>query len=148
MGRELRRQLQAHEPHITLNLASPQPCASTTTTRPTTSGLLTDHNADPINGDAAAQQDRLLKYADQIRVGLTGNLKDYTFVDRTGATVKGSAVDYDVQHGASRSGRAVRGALGAAGLPCAGTTVGRLRRGCGWLAGALYQRRSRHRVRW
>jgi pullulanase/glycogen debranching enzyme len=32
---------------------------------------------------------------DQIKVGLTGNLKDYTFVARTGETVKGSEVSYN-----------------------------------------------------
>ncbi|HEX6289918.1 MAG TPA: pullulanase-type alpha-1,6-glucosidase [Herpetosiphonaceae bacterium] len=46
-------------------------------------------------GDAAAQKNRLLLYQDQIRVGLAGNLRDYLFTDRTGATVKGSDVDYN-----------------------------------------------------
>ena len=43
----------------------------------------------------AAQRAELLLSADQIRVGLAGNLADYTFVDRTGATVTGSQVDYN-----------------------------------------------------
>ncbi|MGN6333442.1 MAG: pullulanase-type alpha-1,6-glucosidase [Motilibacteraceae bacterium] len=59
------------------------------------SGLFTQPNASPANGDAAAQKARLLLYQDQIKVGLSGNLKDYSFVDRTGATVKGSQVDYN-----------------------------------------------------
>ncbi|HEX2363330.1 MAG TPA: alpha-1,6-glucosidase domain-containing protein, partial [Jiangellaceae bacterium] len=40
---------------------------------------------------------RLLLYHDQIKVGLAGNLRDYTFVDRTGATVAGKDVDYNGQ---------------------------------------------------
>jgi pullulanase-type alpha-1,6-glucosidase len=61
------------------------------------SGLYTDPNGDPVNGDATAQRARLLLSQDQIKVSLTGNLKDYTFTDRTGATVKGSQVDYNGQ---------------------------------------------------
>jgi pullulanase-type alpha-1,6-glucosidase len=59
------------------------------------SGLLTDPNGDPVNGDAAAQRARLLLNMDQIRVGMAGNLRDYSFVDRTGATVTGKDVDYN-----------------------------------------------------
>ena len=61
------------------------------------SGLYTDPNGDPVNGDPATQQARLLLAEDQIKVGLAGNLKDFTFTDRTGATVKGSQVDYNGQ---------------------------------------------------
>jgi pullulanase len=43
------------------------------------------------------QRDRLLLQADQIRVGLAGNLADYEFTDRTGTLVKGSEVDYNGQ---------------------------------------------------
>ena len=43
-------------------------------------------------GDALA---RLLLSADQIRVGMAGNLAGYTFVDRNGATVTGAEVDYN-----------------------------------------------------
>jgi pullulanase len=39
--------------------------------------------------------ERVLLFADQTRVGLAGNLRDYTFVDRTGATVTGADVDYN-----------------------------------------------------
>jgi pullulanase-type alpha-1,6-glucosidase len=45
--------------------------------------------------DADAAKARLLLYADQIRVGLAGNLADYEFVDRNGNIVKGSQVDYN-----------------------------------------------------
>jgi pullulanase len=61
------------------------------------SGLYTDPNGDPVNGDAAAQKAELLLAEDQIKVGLTGNLKDFSFTDRTGATVTGSQVDYNGQ---------------------------------------------------
>ena len=43
----------------------------------------------------AAQKAELLLSADQVRVGLAGNLADFEFVDRTGAVVKGSEVDYN-----------------------------------------------------
>ncbi|MGH8775567.1 MAG: pullulanase-type alpha-1,6-glucosidase [Jiangellaceae bacterium] len=59
------------------------------------SGLFTDPNASPANGTADEQRARLLLYHDQIKVGLAGNLRDYTFVDRTGATVTGADVDYN-----------------------------------------------------
>jgi pullulanase len=57
------------------------------------SGLWTNPNANNTGSDA--EKNRLLLYADQIRVGLAGNLADYEFVDRTGAVVKGSQVDYN-----------------------------------------------------
>ncbi|MFG2289999.1 pullulanase-type alpha-1,6-glucosidase [Streptomyces sp. NPDC048595] len=59
------------------------------------SGLYTDPNSSPDNGDAAAQRSRLLHYQDLIKVGLTGNLADYTFTDTAGRHVKGSQVDYN-----------------------------------------------------
>ncbi len=43
----------------------------------------------------ANQLDELLLSADQIRVGLAGNLAGYSFVDRNGDTVTGSEVDYN-----------------------------------------------------
>ena len=61
------------------------------------SGLYTDPNADPVNGTPEEQKARLLLAQDQIKVGLAGNLATYTFVDRTGAVVPGSAVDYNGQ---------------------------------------------------
>ncbi len=61
------------------------------------SGLVTDPNGAAANGTPAEQKARLLLYHDQIKVGLAGNLRDYRFVDRTGATVTGSQVDYNGQ---------------------------------------------------
>jgi pullulanase-type alpha-1,6-glucosidase len=60
-------------------------------------GLFTDPNGAPVNGTAADQAARLLLAHDQIKVGLAGNLRDFTFTDRTGATVRGSQVDYNGQ---------------------------------------------------
>ncbi|MFE7545903.1 pullulanase-type alpha-1,6-glucosidase [Streptomyces platensis] len=59
------------------------------------SGLYTDPNASPGNGTSAEQRARLLHYQDLLKVGLTGNLADYTFTDTTGHRVKGSEVDYN-----------------------------------------------------
>ncbi len=59
------------------------------------SGLLTDPNGVAGNGTTAEQKNRLLLSMDQIKVALAGNLKDYRFVDRTGATVTGADVDYN-----------------------------------------------------
>lgn len=59
------------------------------------SGLYTDPNTSPANGTEAEQKARLLHYQDLIKVGLTGNLADYTFTDTRGRTVRGSAVDYN-----------------------------------------------------
>jgi pullulanase-type alpha-1,6-glucosidase len=61
------------------------------------SGLYTDPNGDPANGTTEAQKAALLLDQDRVKVGLAGNLEDYWFVDRTGATVKGSQVDYNGQ---------------------------------------------------
>lgn len=58
-------------------------------------GLYTDPNTSTANGTKAEQKARLLHYQDLIKVGLTGNLADYTFTDSSGATVKGSGVDYN-----------------------------------------------------
>ncbi|MEV6568208.1 pullulanase-type alpha-1,6-glucosidase [Streptomyces kronopolitis] len=59
------------------------------------SGLYTDPNSSPANGDPAAQRARLLHYQDLLKVGLTGNLADFTFTDSAGHRVKGSGVDYN-----------------------------------------------------
>ncbi|HEX8092515.1 pullulanase-type alpha-1,6-glucosidase, partial [Jatrophihabitans sp.] len=61
------------------------------------SGQYTDPNGDPVNGDAAAQRATLLHDEDLIKVGLTGNLADYTLINAAGSRVKGSAVDYNGQ---------------------------------------------------
>ncbi|MDT0460432.1 pullulanase-type alpha-1,6-glucosidase [Streptomyces sp. DSM 41527] len=59
------------------------------------SGLYTDPNSSKQNGSPAEQRARLLHYQDLIKVGLTGNLADYTFTDTTGHHVKGSQIDYN-----------------------------------------------------
>ncbi|MCL4247803.1 MAG: pullulanase-type alpha-1,6-glucosidase [Anaerolineae bacterium] len=46
-------------------------------------------------GDEAAQANRLLLHMDQIRVGLAGNLRDYTFTDSLGGQVTGADIDYN-----------------------------------------------------
>ncbi|KXK61283.1 sulfonate ABC transporter ATP-binding protein [Micromonospora rosaria] len=59
------------------------------------SGLFTDPNGDPVNGTEAEQRARLLHSHDQIKVGLTGNLRDYRFTDSAGRSVTGGEVDYN-----------------------------------------------------
>ncbi|SMB79740.1 pullulanase-type alpha-1,6-glucosidase [Deinococcus hopiensis] len=54
-------------------------------------GLSVLPNGQPGNADVA----KALKLADQVRVGLTGNLRDYTFTNAQGQKVKGGAVDYN-----------------------------------------------------
>jgi pullulanase len=56
-------------------------------------GLYIDPNGSD-QGTEAEQRGRLLHAADQIRVGLAGNLADFTFQNRAGETVRGSEVDY------------------------------------------------------
>ena len=45
----------------------------------------------------SSQQSQLLQYSDWILVGLTGNLRDFTFTDSAGATVTGAQVSYNGQ---------------------------------------------------
>ncbi|NJC83352.1 pullulanase-type alpha-1,6-glucosidase [Planosporangium mesophilum] len=59
------------------------------------SGLYTDPNGDPVNGVADEQRARLLHQQDLIKVGLTGNLAAYRFIDSSGRTVTGAEVDYN-----------------------------------------------------
>ncbi len=61
-------------------------------------GLFTDPS-DFTNGSLSSsqQQAQLLQYSDWIDVGLTGNLRDYTFIDSAGATVTGAEVNYNGQ---------------------------------------------------
>ena len=57
-----------------------------------------DYNGNDPNPDTSAiQKERLLLYGDQIRVGLAGNLKDYSFVSRNGTVVRGDEVPYNGQ---------------------------------------------------
>jgi pullulanase-type alpha-1,6-glucosidase len=56
-------------------------------------GMWYDPNA--LNSGSDDEKQKLLLYADQIRVGLAGNLADYQFIDRYGNTVTGSQVDYN-----------------------------------------------------
>jgi pullulanase len=61
-------------------------------------GLFTDPSAYTSSTMAtSAQQSQLLQYSDWILVGLTGNLRDYTFTDSAGATVTGAEVNYNGQ---------------------------------------------------
>ncbi|HVG60907.1 MAG TPA: pullulanase-type alpha-1,6-glucosidase [Hyalangium sp.] len=57
------------------------------------SGLFTDPNS-TNQGTAEQQKSLLLQHMDRIRVGLAGNLRDYTFTNLEGVTVKGSQVKY------------------------------------------------------
>ena len=59
------------------------------------SGQYTDPNGAEVNGTPEAQRSALLLNQDRIRVGLTGNLKNYELTDRTGARVTGADVDYN-----------------------------------------------------
>ena len=61
-------------------------------------GLLTDSSSYTQQSSSRANQlSTLLHRSDWIRVGLTGNLRDYRFVDFTGTTVTGAQVDYQGQ---------------------------------------------------
>jgi pullulanase len=61
-------------------------------------GLYTDPSSF-TNGSLSTsqQQAQLLQYSDWIDIGLTGNLRDYTFVDSAGTTVTGAQVSYNGQ---------------------------------------------------
>ncbi|MCM2579390.1 pullulanase-type alpha-1,6-glucosidase [Streptomyces sp. MTZ3.1] len=59
------------------------------------SGLFTDPNGSENNGSPAQQKARLMHYQDLIKVGLSGNLADYTFTDSSGKKVRGADVDYN-----------------------------------------------------
>jgi pullulanase-type alpha-1,6-glucosidase len=60
------------------------------------SGLFSAPNG-TNQGSPEAQRARLLHYSDQIRVGLAGNLRDFSFVNNAGNTVTGAQVDYNGQ---------------------------------------------------
>jgi pullulanase-type alpha-1,6-glucosidase len=61
-------------------------------------GFITGLFYSPNPADQGAPEDqraRLLHYADWIRVGLAGNLRDYTLVDADGREVRGAELDFD-----------------------------------------------------
>ncbi len=61
-------------------------------------GLFTDPSTYTSQGTSTGDQlATLLHRTDWIRVGLTGNLRDYTFTDATGTTVTGGQLDYQGQ---------------------------------------------------
>ncbi len=61
-------------------------------------GLFTDPSAFTNSSLSPSQQQaQLLQYSDWVDVGLTGNLRDYTFIDSAGATVTGAQVSYNGQ---------------------------------------------------
>ncbi|MFJ8002418.1 pullulanase-type alpha-1,6-glucosidase [Streptomyces sp. NPDC096310] len=59
------------------------------------SGLYTDPNSSPANGNREEQRARLLHYQDLVKVGLSGSLAGYRFTDTSGRTVRGAEVDYN-----------------------------------------------------
>jgi pullulanase len=61
-------------------------------------GLYSDSSSF-TNGSLSSgqQQVQLLQYSDWIDIGLTGNLRDYTFTDSAGTTVTGAQVSYNGQ---------------------------------------------------
>ncbi len=62
------------------------------------SGLFTDPNGAPVNGTADEQRADLLHAEDLVKLGLAGNLADFTFdSSETGAPVAGKDVDYNGQ---------------------------------------------------
>ncbi|PJI94073.1 pullulanase-type alpha-1,6-glucosidase [Luteimicrobium subarcticum] len=61
------------------------------------SGLAGAPNGDASNGDAAAQAARLGHDEDLVKLGLAGNLADFSFTTSDGTVKKGSAIDYDGQ---------------------------------------------------
>ena len=60
------------------------------------SGLYFDHNGYP-QGSLHDQKQRLLMQTDWLRLALAGNLKDFTFVDRFGNTIRGDQLEYNGQ---------------------------------------------------
>lgn len=59
-------------------------------------GLFSDPNGFE-QGDEETQRLRLLHFADLIRIGLAGNLKDYQFINADGNLVSGLGIDYNGQ---------------------------------------------------
>jgi pullulanase len=59
------------------------------------SGLSTDPNGAPANGDAGTQAAALKNAEDLIKVGLAGNLKDFAFLSSDGTMKTGAQIDYN-----------------------------------------------------
>lgn len=59
------------------------------------SGASTDPNGAAVNGDAAEQLARVQHQADLVRLGLAGNLRDFTFTTSDGQTSSGDEIDYN-----------------------------------------------------
>ncbi|GAA1635334.1 pullulanase-type alpha-1,6-glucosidase [Microbacterium flavum] len=60
-------------------------------------GLATDPNGDPINGTADQALADLGHQTDLVKLGLAGNLADYTLTTADGRVKKGSEIDYNGQ---------------------------------------------------
>ena len=58
-------------------------------------GLSLSPNGADINGTSEQQRAELLHDMDLIKLGLTGNLRDYTFTDSTGNRIRGADLDYN-----------------------------------------------------
>ncbi|MBC7591225.1 MAG: pullulanase-type alpha-1,6-glucosidase [Salinibacterium sp.] len=60
-------------------------------------GLGTDPNGAPINGTTDEALARLAQQTDLVRLGLTGNLSDFSFVASDGTVKRGDELDYNGQ---------------------------------------------------
>ena len=60
-------------------------------------GLATDPNASPANGTPDEQQARLADLEDLVKLGMAGNLADFSFRASDGSTVTGRELDYNGQ---------------------------------------------------
>jgi len=61
------------------------------------SGGGTDPNGDPVNGSEADQAARAQHDADLVRLGMAGNLRDFSFETSAGTVQKGSEIQYNGQ---------------------------------------------------
>ena len=61
------------------------------------SGLATDPNGAAVNGSPAEQEARLAHAEDLVKLGMAGNLADFTFLGTDGSTLTGRDVDYNGQ---------------------------------------------------
>lgn len=61
------------------------------------SGAYVDPNGAPVNGDEAAQLARAQHQADLVRLGLAGNLRDFSFLTSAGVVQTGAELDYNGQ---------------------------------------------------